>query len=100
MSRKTVLIREHEGVILNEMRIWYSREIFITDNKIESFSFVSEENFHDVSIRINKNDGIKSAIALDLGNDFPISYVLFKESGMGEYQRIKRELEEMFDLDK
>ncbi|WP_425641425.1 hypothetical protein ACPUEK_15945 [Marinomonas gallaica] len=88
MSRKVIAIHQQEGIELIFYDLPMGETIYVADNKIEAFSFVDFDE-----------GKIKKGIILVLSSGVP-AHIYFSNEAMGEYHRIKRELEEIFDLEK
>lgn len=88
MSRKVIAINMQEGIDLRFYELYMGNTIYIAENNIEAFSF-----------KDCNDDGFIKGIAICLVSG-EIAHIYFSNEAMGEYHRIKRELEEIFDLEK
>lgn len=84
MTKKVINLREHDGVKYDEY-LHVESETFLSLSAIRSFSFLGNQDKETV-IRL-----------VVIGVDYPLD-INFSAEGMGEYHRIKRELEEAFSL--
>ena len=84
MTKKVITLREHAGVKYDDY-LHVESETFLSLSAIKSFSFLGNQDKETV-IRL-----------MVIGVDYPLD-INFSAEGMGEYHRIKRELEEAYGI--